>query len=306
MASFIKMLPLGFPLIIEQTIILHRREDNCLEYHSYSNPVQEERKAMFSTKRKYNIIHQTFKSLNSLTCQNIQLYFASSERIMTKFEATSLIANSKGDEVLYVQPYQHNPIIRIEYPSHLENKLDNILKEYLAKEVERYRGENYKFNEEFLEWVFREYGEELFFYFLTELCARIIKVITRGEIKSAVFFWIAERSLKDILTVQKKGAEREKYNSMQEMGRPQRLNFRPKLVNVRDFIVQKIEKLYSFDEEYQSLIKQRIANSTKKTITAIKNKAYRGRLDVFRSKIQDVYKQEQREIIDGIEEEKQF
>ena len=50
---------------------------------------------------------------------------------------------------------------------------------------------------------------------------------------TAVFFWVAERSAKDMLTVQKKGGEREKYNSMQELGRPQRLQFRPKLVNVR-------------------------------------------------------------------------
>lgn len=81
-----------------------------------------------------------------------------------------------------------------------------------------------------------------------------------------------------MLTVQAKGGEREKYNAMQELGRPQRLPFRPKLVNMRGLHVHKMEKLFSFEEEYQSLIKQRIAASTKKTITAIKNKAYRGRL----------------------------
>lgn len=87
---------------------------------------------------------------------------------------------------------------------------------------------------------------------------------------------------------------------MQDLGRPQRLSFRPKLVNMRGMHLQKMEKLFSFEEEYQSLIKQRIAASTKKTISAIKNKAYRGRLEIFRSKIQDVYKQEQKAIMSGI------
>jgi len=63
------------------------------------------------------------------------------------------------------------------------------------------------------------------------------------------------------------------------MGRPRRLNFKPKLLNVRNLKVEKIEKLFSFEEEYQSLIKDKIASSSsKKTISAVKNKAYRGRL----------------------------
>ena len=37
LAEFIKMLPVGFPLILEQTVILHHRE-GVLEYHSYLNP----------------------------------------------------------------------------------------------------------------------------------------------------------------------------------------------------------------------------------------------------------------------------
>jgi hypothetical protein len=172
--------------------------------------------------------------------------------------------------------------------------------------MERVKGDSYRLNEEFLEWVFREYGEDTFFYFLTDLYARLFCILTCGELTAAVFFWVAERSAKDILTVQKKGGEREKYNAMQELGRPKRLNFRPKLVNVRGLQVHKTEKLFSFEEEYQSLIKQRIAASTKKTITAVKNKAYRSRLEIFRSKIQDVYKQEQKAIMSGIEEEKAF
>lgn len=84
-----------------------------------------------------------------------------------------------------------------------------------------------------MEWVFREYGEEVFFSFLTQLYAGLVASLTEATVASAVFFWVAERSAKDLLTVQKKGGERDKYNAMQELGRPQRLNFRPKLVNVR-------------------------------------------------------------------------
>lgn len=112
--------------------------------------------------------------------------------------------------------------------------------------MERVKGDTYKLNEEFSAWVYREYGEETFFYFLTELYARLFRVLTSGEIRKAVFFWVAERSAKDILTVQSKGGEREKYNAMQELGRPQRLLFRPKLVNMRGMHVYKMEKLFSF------------------------------------------------------------
>jgi hypothetical protein len=88
--------------------------------------------------------------------------------------------------------------------------------------------------------VFREYGEDTFFYFLTELYARLFRIFTNGDITSAIFFWVAERSAKDMMTVQKKGGEREKYNAMQELGRPQRLHFRPKLVNIRGLLVHKL------------------------------------------------------------------
>jgi hypothetical protein len=57
----------------------------------------------------------------------VQVYFPTSERNMTKFDAMS----QKGAE--YVQPYQHSPIVRIEYRQGLHSGLDNILKEYLTK-----------------------------------------------------------------------------------------------------------------------------------------------------------------------------
>ena len=65
LAEFIKMLPVGFPLIVEQTVILHRR-DGQLEYHSYLNPPEE--------RKKYSVVHQTLRGLSSLPCQNVQLY----------------------------------------------------------------------------------------------------------------------------------------------------------------------------------------------------------------------------------------
>lgn len=114
--------------------------------------------------------------------------------------------------------------------------------------MERVKGDTYKLNEQFLEWVYREYGQDTFFYFLTELYARLFRIMTTADITTAVFFWVAERSAKDMLTVQKKGSEREKYNAMQELGRPQRLQFRPKLVNVRGLEVHRMQKLFSFDE----------------------------------------------------------
>ncbi len=66
-----------------------------------------------------------------------------------------------------MQPYQHTPVIRIEYPGPLETGLDSILREYIRKEMESVKGDTYKLNEEFLAWVYREYGEDTFFYFLT-------------------------------------------------------------------------------------------------------------------------------------------
>lgn len=57
--------------------------------------------------------------------------------------------------------------------------------------MERVKGDTYRLNEEFLEWVFREYGEEIFFYFITELYARLFRVLTFGKVTSAVFFWVA-------------------------------------------------------------------------------------------------------------------
>lgn len=62
------------------------------------------------------------------------------------------------------------------------------------------------------------------------------------------------------------------------MGRPKKLSFKPKLVNVRNLQINFYEKLYSFQEEYSELIKKRIYSSSKKHISAIKNKAYRSRL----------------------------
>jgi hypothetical protein len=58
--------------------------------------------------------------------------------------------------------------------------LDSILREYVNKEMERLKGDTYKLNEEFLAWVYREYGEESFFYFLTELYARLFRALTSG------------------------------------------------------------------------------------------------------------------------------
>jgi hypothetical protein len=63
--------------------------------------------------QKYGIFHQTLKTINSLPCQNVQVYFPNSERILPRFEAVTL----KGAQ--YVQPYQHSPIIRIQYPGPL-------------------------------------------------------------------------------------------------------------------------------------------------------------------------------------------
>lgn len=45
--------------------------------------------------------------MNSLQCQNVQVYFPNSERILARFEASGV----KGAQ--YVQPHQHSPIIRI-------------------------------------------------------------------------------------------------------------------------------------------------------------------------------------------------
>lgn len=66
LGEFIKMLPVGFPLILEQTVILHHR-DGVLEYHSYLNPPE--------VRKKYSVVHQTLRGLSSLPCQNVQLYF---------------------------------------------------------------------------------------------------------------------------------------------------------------------------------------------------------------------------------------
>ena len=49
------------------------------------------------------------------------------------------------------------------------------------------------------------------------------------------------------------------------------------------------EVYYSFQDEFNDKIKEKINASTKKTVSAIKNKAYRVRLEHFRSKLHDVY-----------------
>lgn len=67
----------------------------------------------------------------------MQIYFAKTERILARFELISLLAQARGERIspegdmLYLQPYQPRPIIRIEYSSGEEDKLDSILVEYL-------------------------------------------------------------------------------------------------------------------------------------------------------------------------------
>ena len=54
------------------------------------------------------------------------------------------------------------------------------------------------------------------------------------------------------------------------------------------------------------MIKSRINDSSKSTVSAIKNKSYRKRLDNFRNKIQDTYKEEQNHMLSQIQDEKPF
>jgi hypothetical protein len=77
-------------------------------------------------------------------------------------------------------------------------------------------------------------------------------------------------------------------------------------VNVKSLEVQLHEKFYSFQEEFNDKIKEKIYATSKKTVSAIKNKAYRVRLEQFRSKLQNVYQHEQDSILATIQEEKQF
>jgi hypothetical protein len=49
------------------------------------------------------------------------------------------------------------------------------------------------------------------------------------------------------------------------------------------------------------LIRNRIQSTSKKTISAIKNKVYRSRLENFRNKIHKIYDEEQRSIMQKIQ-----
>lgn len=75
---------------------------------------------------------------------------------------------------------------------------------------------------------------------------------------------------------------------------------------MKDLKIYRLEKLFSFQEEYQQLIKSKIESTSKRSISAIKNKAYRNRLENFRNKLHEVYEKEQETIMAGIQEEKQF
>ena len=92
-----------------------------------------------------------------------------------------------NERPLYVQPYQHRPAIRIQFNKE-KSPLDDICREFLQREEGHFR-DQYRLNEEFLEWVWREYGEETFFYFLTDLYSRLYFYQTRSKIVAGVFFW---------------------------------------------------------------------------------------------------------------------
>ncbi len=75
MAEFIKSLPVGFPLAIEQTVIMHTREDGVNECHSYFSPPPEDRKVhhsllrnmAFSTKPCAALAHSPAKTCRSIS-----------------------------------------------------------------------------------------------------------------------------------------------------------------------------------------------------------------------------------------------
>lgn len=85
------------------------------------------------------------------------------------------------------------------------------------------------------------------------------------------------------------------------MGRPRKLPFKPKLLNIRQLDLQLYEKMYSFQDEYNDMIKQKIEKSQHNSISAIKNKAYRARLDGFRNKLKSVYRNEQEAILGKVQ-----
>jgi hypothetical protein len=79
--------------------------------------------------------------------------------------------------------------------------------------------------------VYREYGEYSFCLFLTELYCKLFKALTNNTIKKAIFFWVLE-PLKS--NSGGSGSEaRAQYDNMISLGRPRKLNFRPKLVNIK-------------------------------------------------------------------------
>jgi hypothetical protein len=141
------------------------------------------------------------------------------------------------------------------------------------------------------------------------LCILYIKfyqLLTGNNITRGVFFWSMEQLNKDIMSLQQHGSTGAAYNKMMDMGRPKRLTFKPKLINVRQLHIQQHERLFSFQEEYQTLIRSRIQSTSKKTISAIKNRVYRSRLENFRTKIHKIYDEEQASIMSNIRQEKQF
>jgi hypothetical protein len=98
---------------------------------------------------------------------NVTLYFGKREKIVPRHEASNIFSTIKSERievegsVLYVQPYQPRPILRTPY-NHAHPIQDNLLLEFIDKEAERFPKNKFQVNEEILEWVHREYGEDVF------------------------------------------------------------------------------------------------------------------------------------------------
>jgi hypothetical protein len=64
----------------------------------------------------------------------------------------------------------------------------------LDEELDNFHTEKvYVINEEFWNWVFCEYGEEVFAYFVTEFYCRAYEFFSKNMVVKGVFYWIFEK-----------------------------------------------------------------------------------------------------------------